>query len=87
LGIVRHSVGLRHNAQDERKEASMPVAVDYDLSVREAEKALRAAQSANDIRNAWKKYMGSLGHRTLGRLLLGRSAAELIAKRDIDAKD
>jgi hypothetical protein len=61
---------------------SMPVAVDYDLNVREAEKALRSAQTADDIRNTWKKHMGVLGHRTLGRLLLGRSAAELIAKRE-----
>ncbi|MHB8377130.1 MAG: hypothetical protein ACYDEB_09270 [Dehalococcoidia bacterium] len=62
----------------------MPVAVDYDLTIREAEKALRAAQTADDVRNAWKKYISSLGHRTLGRLLLGRSAAEIIAKRDPD---
>ena len=60
----------------------MPVAVDYDLTIREAEKALRTAQSADDIRNVWKKHMGVLGHRTLGRLLLGRSAADLIAKRE-----
>ncbi len=60
----------------------MSVAVDYDLSIREAEKALRGAQSAADVRNAWKKYMGTLGHRTLGRLLLGRSAAELASKHD-----
>ncbi len=60
----------------------MTVAVDYDLTIREAEKALRSAQTADDIRNAWGKYLGALGHRTLGRLLLGRSAAELIAKRD-----
>jgi hypothetical protein len=61
----------------------MPVAVDYDLTLREAEKALRSAQTSDDIRNAWRKYI-VLGHRTLGRLLLGRSAAELIAKRDPD---
>jgi nucleotide-binding universal stress UspA family protein len=60
----------------------MPIAVDYDLTIREAEKALRAAQTADDVRNVWKKYMGALGHRTLGRLLLGRSAAEIIAKRE-----
>lgn len=60
----------------------MPIAVDYDLTIREAEKALRNALSADDVRNAWKKYMGTLGHRTLGRLLLGRSAAELATKRD-----
>lgn len=64
----------------------MPIAVDYDLTIREADKALRSAQTADDIRNIWKKHMGVLGHRTLGRLLLGRSAAEIIAKRD-DPKD
>lgn len=62
----------------------MPVAVDYQLTIREAEKALRAATSADDIRNAWKKHVGALGHRTLGRLLLGRSAAELLSKHDPD---
>ncbi len=41
-----------------------------------------AIQTADDIRNAWKKHMGALGHRTLGRLLLGRSAAELLSKHD-----
>jgi nucleotide-binding universal stress UspA family protein len=58
------------------------VAVDYALTIREAEKALRTAQTAGDVRSAWKKYMGTLGHRTLGRLLLGRSAAELLSKHD-----
>jgi len=60
----------------------MPVGADYELAVREAEKALSAAQSAGDVRNVWKRYTGLLGHRTLGRLLLGRSAAELVARRD-----
>jgi hypothetical protein len=64
----------------------MPVAVDYELSLREAEKALAAARTADDVRNAWKKYNSALGHRTLGRLLLGRRAAELLAKRDPDAR-
>lgn len=65
----------------------MPVAVDYELTLREAEKSIGAAQTANDIRNAWRKYNGVLGHRTLGRLLLGKHAAELLAKRDPDNKD
>ena len=65
----------------------MPVAIDYELSVREAEKDLRAATTAGDVRNAWKRHMGAVGHRTLGRLLMGRSAAELLSKRDPDGKD
>lgn len=62
----------------------MPVAVDYELTLREAEKSIGNAQTANDIRNAWRKYNSVLGHRTLGRLLLGKQAAELLAKRDPD---
>lgn len=62
----------------------MPVAVDYEYTIREAEKALRTAQTADDIRNVWKRHIGALGHRTLGRLLLGRAAAELLAKQDRD---
>lgn len=60
----------------------MTVAVDYALAVREVEKALHAARTADDIRNVWKQHIGALGHRTLGRLLLGRSAAELLSKHD-----
>jgi hypothetical protein len=63
----------------------MPVAIDYEMTLREAEKELHAARTADDIRNVWKKHIGTLGHRTLGRLLLGRRAAELLAKRDPDA--
>jgi hypothetical protein len=62
----------------------LPIAVDYQITLREAEKALRGAQTADDVRNTWKKYNGTLGHRTLGRLLLGRSAAELLAKHKPD---
>jgi hypothetical protein len=64
----------------------MPLAIDYELAVREADKALRNAQSAGDVRNVWKKHLGMVGHRTLGRLLLGRSAAEVLARRE-DGRD
>lgn len=60
----------------------MPVAVDYELTLREAERALREARTADDIRNTWKRHNSTLGHRTLGRLLLGRSSADLLARRD-----
>jgi hypothetical protein len=62
----------------------MTIAVDYEVTLREAEKALHAAISANDVRNAWRKYNGVLGHRTLGRLLMGRRSTELLQKRDKD---
>jgi hypothetical protein len=70
---------MRRHAQG---GVELTVPVDYDLSIREAEKELSAAQTAGDIRNAWKRHVGALGHRTLGRLLMGRTAAEITAKRD-----
>ena len=60
----------------------MTIAVDYEVTLKEAEKALHAAASADDIRNAWKKYNAVLGHRTLGRVLMGRRSTELLQKRD-----
>lgn len=59
----------------------MPVPVDYELTVREAEKQLRDARTADDIRNIWRRHLSVIGHRTLGRLLLGRPASELVARR------
>lgn len=64
----------------------MPVAVDYQLAIREAEKQLRDAQTASDVRAAWKRHNVTLGHRTLGRLLMGQSADAVLAKHR-DAKD
>ena len=59
----------------------MVVAADYELALREAEKLFRSATTADDVRNTWRRYNSALGHRTLGRLLVGRSADELLAKR------
>ncbi|HXK34874.1 MAG TPA: hypothetical protein VNM91_12770, partial [Dehalococcoidia bacterium] len=60
----------------------MPVPVDYELTVREAERQLREARTADDVRNIWRRHIAAIGHRTLGRLLLGRPASEVVAKRD-----
>jgi hypothetical protein len=54
---------------------------EYDSALREAERELAAASSAEDVRRIWRKHFGVLGHRALGRLLLGRSAGELAARR------
>jgi hypothetical protein len=49
--------------------------------LRQAEEELDAAQSADDIRRVWRKYYLQVGHRNLGRLLIGRPAEEIIARR------
>ncbi len=57
-------------------------APDYEAQVVAAERELGQAQTAEDVRRIWRKYFGTLGHRTLGRLLVGRPASELIARRE-----
>ena len=54
---------------------------EFEEAVRAAEKELGEAGTADDVRRIWKKYYLTLGHRSLGRLLVGRPAADLIARR------
>jgi len=54
---------------------------EYEAAIKAAEKDLRQAQTADDVRSVWRRHTGSLGHRTLGRLLLGQSADRLLDRR------
>lgn len=54
---------------------------EYEAAIKDAEQALKQAQTADDIREVWRKYTGTLGHRTLGRLLIGQSAERLLDRR------
>jgi hypothetical protein len=49
--------------------------------LKQAEQELDGAKTADQIRQAWRKYYLQIGHRNLGRLLIGRSADEIIARR------
>jgi hypothetical protein len=55
---------------------------DYEQAAQSAAKELEQAQAADDVRKIGKKYYLVLGHRSLGRLLLGRPAVELVARRE-----
>ncbi len=59
---------------------------DYEESLKAAERELREAKTADEVRAAWQKHFGVLGHRTLGRLLLGRTATELLSRRESRAE-
>ncbi len=59
----------------------MTTGAEYESSLRAAERELAAAATADDVRNIWRKHFGTLGHRALGRLLLGRPAEELLVRR------
>jgi len=54
---------------------------EYALALKAAERDLIAATTADDVRRVWRQHFGVLGHRALGRLLLGRSSTELVARR------
>lgn len=60
----------------------MATEAEYEASILAAEQELRRAQTADDVRNVWRSHANLLGHRTLGRLLTGRSAEELLTRRD-----
>ncbi len=54
---------------------------EYETALREAERDLKEATTAEDVRQVWRKHFGTVGHRALGRLLVGRSADEQLARR------
>lgn len=54
---------------------------EYEQALRDAERQLAAAATAADVRRIWRSHLGTLGHRTLGRLLLGQPADRLLNRR------
>ena len=54
---------------------------DTEGLLRQAEKELDGAKTADEIRQIWRKHYLQVGHRNLGRLLIGRAADEIIARR------
>jgi hypothetical protein len=59
----------------------MTTDAEYETAIKDAEQSLKQAQTADEVRNVWHKYTGTLGHRTLGRLLMGQSAERLLDRR------
>jgi len=59
---------------------TMPVE-ETEALLKQAETELDGAKTADEIRQIWRKYYLQVGHRSLGRLLLGRSAEEIVARR------
>jgi len=59
---------------------TMP-AEETEALLRQAEQELDGAKTADQVREIWRKYYLQVGHRNLGRLLIGRSVDEIIARR------
>jgi hypothetical protein len=56
-------------------------AEETEALLKQAEQELDGAKTADQIRQIWRKYYLQVGHRNLGRLLIGRSVDEIIARR------
>lgn len=54
---------------------------EQEKALKTAEKALSKVESVEGLREIWRTHIGQLGHRNLGRLLLGQTATSLIEKR------
>ncbi|KPJ50974.1 MAG: hypothetical protein AMJ38_01130 [Dehalococcoidia bacterium DG_22] len=65
---------------------TMPVE-ETEALLKKAEQELDGAKTADQIRQIWRKYYLQVGHRSLGRLLLGRSAEEIVARRRSRAQE
>ena len=63
----------------------MPTEDEYEAALTAADRDLTAASTAEDVRKVWRTHMGTLGHRTLGRLLLGQSLDRLLERRQLRA--
>jgi hypothetical protein len=63
----------------------MPTEDEYEAALTAASKDLASAATAEDVRKVWRTHMGTLGHRTLGRLLLGQSLDRILERRQLRA--
>jgi hypothetical protein len=63
----------------------MPTDEAYETALTAADRDLRSAATAEDVRRIWREHMGTLGHRTLGRLLLGQSLDRIWERRQLRA--
>lgn len=59
-----------------------PDPAEQEQALKDAEAELNKAETAEDVRRIWRKHYLTVGHRKLGRLLIGRTAAELIARSE-----
>lgn len=54
---------------------------EFEEATIEAEKAFKDAKTKEDVQAVWKKFYLTVGHKALGRLLVGTATAESINER------
>lgn len=55
--------------------------VDFEKELREASRALKRCTSYDELKTVWTKYHVTIGHRALGRLIVGQSIEDLVERR------
>ena len=56
-------------------------AEDFEKEIAAADAEMRACKTVEDLKEVWVTHFGRLGHKALGRLLIGMPAEAVIAKR------
>ena len=54
---------------------------DFEKEIAAADAEMRASKTVEDLRGVWVSHFGRLGHKALGRLLIGMPTEAVIAKR------
>ena len=61
--------------------------MDIEAELRKAAEELEGLQTAQDVRSWWSKHYYNLGHRRLGRLILGQPVERLLERAQRDRGD
>ena len=54
---------------------------EYEVVLRAAEEGFKKAKTKDEVAAIWQKHYLVLGHRALGRLLVGKTADSLLERR------
>jgi len=67
--------------KSDKKDDDTPTDREREQLVDDAHAELKKAKTATDVRNVWDAYYLKIGHRILGRLLIGQDAASAMRRR------
>jgi len=54
---------------------------EFEASIAKVQRELKRCRTIPEIRELWQRWYPGIGHRALGRLLVGWTVDELVARR------
>lgn len=54
---------------------------EYEVALRAAEEGFKKAKTKEEIAAVWQKHYLTIGHKALGRMLVGKTADDLLERR------